>query len=46
MPHRPAREVVTLDTAGKALALGSTSNIHQISGSKYVNADGITDVIF
>ena len=44
--HRTASEVVTLDTAGKTLALGSTRNINKFSSTKYVNADGVTDFVF
>ena len=37
---------MTLDTAGKTLALGSTRNINKFSSTKYVNADGVTDFVF
>ena len=37
---------MALDRTGKPLALRGARHIDEIAGSKYVNADGVTDVIF
>ena len=44
--HGAASEVVTLDTAGIAFALGSTDNINELSSSKYINAEAVPDLVF